>query len=138
MYSDTELWNVLEEVEMKGSIASLPNKLQEIVAEGGSNFSAGQRQLLCIARVLLRKPSILVLDEATASIDANTDIKIQKTIRNCFGDSTVLTIAHRINTIIDNDKILVLDQGKIIEYGSPNQLLEIDKGIFKSLYETQN
>lgn len=137
-YTDDQLWQVLEQVEMKGSIASLPNKLQEIVQEGGANFSAGQRQLICIARVLLRNPCILVLDEATASIDSNTDIKIQKTIRNCFCNSTVLTIAHRINTIIDSDKILVLDHGRVIEFGPPHELLKIDKGIFKSLYETQN
>jgi ABC-type multidrug transport system fused ATPase/permease subunit len=123
---------------MKGSIASLPNKLHEMVAEGGENFSAGQRQLICISRVLLRNHSILVLDEATASIDSNTDIKIQKTIRECFRNSTVLTIAHRINTIIDSDKILVLDHGKLIEFGSPEELLKIDNGLFKGLYETQN
>jgi len=123
---------------MKDHITSLPNKLMEIVAEGGENFSNGQRQLICIARVLLRNPKVLVLDEATASIDNELDKKIQIMIRAKFKTSTVLTIAHRINTIIDSDRVMVLDKGKVIEFDTPENLLKLNGGAFKSLYETTN
>lgn len=123
---------------MKDHITSLPNKLSEIVAEGGENFSNGQRQLICIARVLLRDPKVLVLDEATASIDNELDKKIQIMIRAKFKTSTVLTIAHRINTIIDSDRVMVLDKGKVIEFDTPETLLKLNGGAFKSLYETTN
>ena len=123
---------------MKDHITSLPNKLSEIVAEGGENFSNGQRQLICIARVLLRDPRVLVLDEATASIDNELDKKIQIMIRAKFKTSTVLTIAHRINTIIDSDRVMVLDKGKVMEFDTPETLLKLNGGAFKSLYETTN
>ncbi|XP_003392099.2 PREDICTED: multidrug resistance-associated protein 1-like, partial [Amphimedon queenslandica] len=92
-------------------------------------FSVGQRQLVCLARALLRKTKILVLDEATAAVDLETDDLIQKTIRKEFAGCTVLTIAHRLNTIMDYDKIMVLDAGRISEFDSPNVLLE-RRGLF--------
>jgi ATP-binding cassette, subfamily C (CFTR/MRP), member 1 len=116
-------------------IALLPGGLEEQVAEGGENFSQGQRQLLCIARALLRKPKVLVLDEATASIDNATDAAIQEMIRENFKDATVLTIAHRLNTITDSDRILVLDDGRIAEYDTPKALLDKEEGFFKSMVE---
>lgn len=95
---------MLEGVNMKDHVLSLPNRLDEDVAEGGDNFSVGQRQLICIGRAILRKPKILVLDEATASIDNENDNMIQQMVRQLFKQCTVLTIAHRLNTIIDSDR----------------------------------
>jgi ATP-binding cassette, subfamily C (CFTR/MRP), member 1 len=134
IHSDEELWEVLKRVEMGDTISSFPSKLLEIVSEGGENLSVGQRQLICIARVLLRRPKLLVLDEATASIDNETDHIIQRMIRDQFADSTVLTIAHRLHTIIDSDKIMVLDQGKIVEMDSPDKLLSYNS-VFKALWD---
>jgi ABC-type multidrug transport system fused ATPase/permease subunit len=133
--SDEELWDVLTKVKMGEVIALLPGGLDELVAEGGENFSQGQRQLLCIARALLRKPKVLVMDEATASIDNATDAAIQEMIRENFKDATVLTIAHRLNTITDSDRILVLDDGRIAEYDTPQALMDKDDGFFKSMVE---
>jgi ABC-type multidrug transport system fused ATPase/permease subunit len=103
-------------VQLAEVVASLPLGLDEFVAEGGENFSQGQRQLLCIARSLLRNPKILIMDKATASIDNATDAIIQEMIRSYFGSPTVLTIAHRLNTIIDSNRILVLREGEIAEH----------------------
>merc|ERR1712241_154305 len=133
--TDEELWDVLKKVEMGEAIAQLPKGLDDMVAEGGENFSQGQRQLLCIARSLLRKPKILVMDEATASIDNETDAVIQEMIRENFADATVLTIAHRLNTIMDSDRVLVLDDGHIAELDTPENLLAKESGHFKALVE---
>lgn len=131
--SDEELWSVLEKVQMSEVIAGLPGQLLETVSEGGENFSQGQRQLLCIARSLLRKPKILVMDEATASIDNATDNAVQDMIRENFKDATVLTIAHRLNTIMDSDRVLVLDDGNIAEFDSPENLLAREDSLFKAM-----
>jgi ABC-type multidrug transport system fused ATPase/permease subunit len=92
-------------------------------------------QLICIGRALLRKPVILVLDEATASVDSETDNLIQNMIRTKFSECTVLTIAHRLNTIIDSTKVLVMDAGKVAEFGPPEELLAVSNGHFKSLWD---
>jgi ATP-binding cassette subfamily C (CFTR/MRP) protein 1 len=133
-YTDDEIWSVLDAVEMKEVVMSFPGKLEEPVSDGGENFSMGQRQLLCIARVLLRKPKVLVMDEATASVDNETDGLIQRMIREKFKDCTVLTIAHRLHTVIDSDRIMLLSEGNLVEFDSPQRLLEQPDGLFASLW----
>ncbi|XP_017116909.1 probable multidrug resistance-associated protein lethal(2)03659 [Drosophila elegans] len=133
-YPDEKLWTALEEVHLKEEISGLPRGLQSSISEGGTNFSVGQRQLVCLARAILRENRILVMDEATANVDPQTDALIQATIRNKFRDCTVLTIAHRLNTIMDSDKVLVLDAGQIVEFGSPYELLtESESKVFHGM-----
>ena len=133
--TESEIWEVLQKVQLVDVISALPNGLDDEVAEGGENFSQGQRQLLCIARSLLRKPKILILDEATASIDNTTDAAIQKMIRENFKNATVLTIAHRLNTILDSDRILVLDDGNLAEFDTPENLLSKPDGLFRGMVD---
>ena len=133
-FKDEEIWDVLEKTRMKHDVEQLPHKLLEPVAEGGSNFSVGQRQLICFARALLKKPKILVLDEATASVDNDTDAHVQHMIRDLFKDCTVLTIAHRLNTIVDSDRIMVLGQGKVVEFDSPKALLDNPESHFAKMW----
>ncbi|KAJ6660867.1 hypothetical protein lerEdw1_017024 [Lerista edwardsae] len=134
-YSDEELWNSLEEVQLKEAIEELPDKLETQLAESGSNFSVGQRQLVCLARAILKKNKILIIDEATANVDPRTDELIQKTIREKFAQCTVLTIAHRLNTIIDSDKIMVLDSGRLKEYDEPHILLQAEESLFYKMVQ---
>ncbi|XP_077965941.1 ATP-binding cassette sub-family C member 4-like isoform X2 [Styela clava] len=132
-YSDEDLWDALEQVQLKELVESFPLKLNTELAESGSNLSVGQRQLVCLARAVLRKSKILVIDEATANVDIRTDRLIQKTIGRTFKQCTVITIAHRINTIIDSDKILVLEEGQVQEFDNPNVLLQKRNGLFASI-----
>lgn len=111
-------------------VLGLPSGLNHEVSEGGENLSVGQRQLICLSRALLRKTKVLVLDEATAAVDLETDDLIQRTIRTEFRDCTVLTIAHRLNTIMDSDRVIVLDKGYIVEFDSPSNLLQNKQSIF--------
>lgn len=108
--------------------------LSSTVSEGGLNLSQGQRQLLCLARAIIRRPKILVLDEATSSVDVETDALIQKSIREEFVDSTLLVIAHRLSTVGDFDKIMVMADGKVAEFGSPKDLIE-QEGMFWGMVE---
>ncbi|KAJ4949341.1 hypothetical protein JOQ06_020856 [Pogonophryne albipinna] len=123
-FSDEAIWKVLELSHLKDYVAGLQEGLQHEVSEGGENLSVGQRQLLCLARALLRKSRILILDEATAAVDLETDALIQTTIRQEFSHYTVLTIAHRLQSIMDSSRVMVLDAGKIVEFDSPSNLLE--------------
>ncbi|CAH1713410.1 multidrug resistance-associated protein 1 isoform X1 [Aphis gossypii] len=128
--TDEELWNSLKLAHLKDYVKGLVGGLDYEVSEGGDNLSVGQRQLVCLARALLRKTKLLVLDEATAAIDLETDDLIQTTIRSEFKDCTVLTIAHRLNTIMDSDKVIVLDNGFMVEYDSPANLLQEKSSVF--------
>jgi ATP-binding cassette subfamily C (CFTR/MRP) protein 1 len=133
VYSDSQIWDALERAHLKHFVAGLEGKLEGEIAENGENLSVGQRQLLCLARALLKKNKILVLDEATANIDLETDALVQKCIRKDFAGCTILTIAHRLNTVIDYDKILVLDAGRVMEFDSPYNLLSKPHSEFAQL-----
>ena len=132
-HSDEDIWNALKLAHLHEFVNSLEAGLQNEIAEGGENMSIGQRQLICLARALLRKTKVLILDEATAAIDLETDDLIQATIRSEFKDCTILTIAHRLNTIMDYDRIMVLDNGSLIEFDSPKTLVEDQNSIFHSM-----
>ncbi|KAI8125132.1 Multidrug resistance-associated protein 1 [Lucilia cuprina] len=136
--SDAEIWKALELSHLKAFVKSLPAGLNHEISEGGDNLSVGQRQLVCLARALLRKTKVLVLDEATAAVDLETDDLIQKTIRSEFKECTVLTIAHRLNTILDSDKVIVLDKGEISEFDSPENLLNNSQSAFYSMAKDAN
>lgn len=132
-HSDDQIWEVLSKCHL-GEIVRRDHRLLDApVAEDGENWSVGQRQLVCLARVLLQKRRILVMDEATASVDTATDHVIQETIREETSRCTVITVAHRIPTVIDTDLVLVLDEGKLAEYDSPSQLLEDNSTAFSKL-----
>lgn len=118
-FDDEAIYTALHRVHLLNDTLESENifrDLDTIVSEGGNNFSQGQRQLLCLARALLKRSKIVLMDEATASVDFETDRAIQKTIMQEFADSTILCIAHRLNTVIEYDRILVLDHGEIVEF----------------------
>ncbi|KAL2322782.1 hypothetical protein Fmac_027161 [Flemingia macrophylla] len=123
-YTDEEIWEALDMCQLGDEVRRKDGKLDSIVTENGENWSMGQRQLVCLGRVLLKKNKILVLDEATASVDTATDNIIQHTVKQHFSECTVITIAHRITSIIDSDMVLFLNQGLIEEYDSPKKLLK--------------
>lgn len=135
-HTDEALWKVLEHSHLKEHVLrfELPegeeNRLNYKVSEGGANLSAGQKQLMCLARALLNPSRILVLDEATAAVDSQTDSVVQETIRSEFKDRTIVTIAHRLDTVMDSDRIITLDNGTVKEFDTPEKLLEDKNSIF--------
>ncbi|XP_058820090.1 multidrug resistance-associated protein 1-like [Topomyia yanbarensis] len=129
-FSDDQVWKALELSHLKSFVKGLSAGLEHEIAENGENLSVGQRQLVCLARAVLRKSKVLVLDEATAAVDLETDDLIQKTIRTEFADCTILTIAHRLNTILDSDRVLVLDNGLVAECDAPQTLLADKNSMF--------
>ncbi|XP_057310596.1 ATP-binding cassette sub-family C member 4-like [Hydractinia symbiolongicarpus] len=134
-YTDADVWEAIEEVQLKENVAELPGKLESEITEAGSNLSVGERQLLCLARALLKKNKIIVIDEATANVDVETDSLIQQTIREKFKECTVLTVAHRLNTVIDSDRVMVLEDGNIMEFDEPYDLLQNKSGYFRKLVD---
>jgi len=135
-HNDADLWESLERAHLKDVIRRNPLGLDAEVSESGENFSVGQRQLLSLARALLRRAKILVLDEATAAVDVRTDALIQKTIREEFKSCTMLTIAHRLNTVIDCDRLLLLSAGKVLEFDTPENLLSTQESAFSKMVQS--
>ncbi len=129
----SDVLDSLKAVQMLDAVNASHLGLETPVEEGGSNFSVGQRQLLCLARAILAKSQILILDEPTANVDSHTDKLLQKTLRELFSDATIIMVAHRLQTVIDFDRILVLGNGKVLEYGSPKELVEKEDGQFQSM-----
>ena len=137
-HRDDELWNALEEVELTSLVKSLTGQLDYEILEGGENLSVGERQLICLARTLLQQSKIVILDEPTAHVDPNTETTIWNTVHEKLKDSTVTTIAHRLNTVKDCDVILVLKEGQVVEIGSLDVLLSRESGIFHNMFASQN
>ncbi|XP_043712376.1 ABC transporter C family member 3-like [Telopea speciosissima] len=132
-YTDEQIWEALDRCHLSEEVKKKEGKLDSLVTENGENWSMGQRQLVCLGRVLLKRSKVLVLDEATASVDTTTDYLIQQTLSQQFSGSTIITIAHRITSILNIDMVLLLDNGIVLEYDSPAKLLEIKSSSFAKL-----
>eukprot|EP00708_Paratrimastix_pyriformis_P001688 GAFH01000298.1.p1 GENE.GAFH01000298.1~~GAFH01000298.1.p1 ORF type:complete len:336 (+),score=105.20 GAFH01000298.1:223-1230(+) len=137
-HTDAEIWAALGKVYLKDFVAASKDKLDMLITEGGTNLSVGQRQLLCLGRALLHTSKVVVMDEATANVDSETDNAIQRTIRECFVDRTVIIIAHRINTVMGCDRVMVMDAGKVAEFDSPQILLSNPGSSFSKLVSSLN
>ncbi|XP_036361692.1 multidrug resistance-associated protein 4 isoform X2 [Octopus sinensis] len=134
-YDDHDLWKSLEDVQLKSMVDDSAEGLDFEICEGGSNLSVGQRQLVCLARAVLRENKILIIDEATANVDLRTDALIQNTIRDKFRQCTVLTIAHRLVTIMDSDRVMVLEEGRIVQFDMPYNLIKSKEGYFYNMVQ---
>lgn len=132
-YTDQQIWEVLDKCQLRDAVLEKEQGLNSLVTEDGGNWSMGQRQLFCLGRALLRRSRILVLDEATASIDNATDAILQKTIRSEFADRTVITVAHRIPTVMDCTMVLSISDGKMVEYDEPMKLMKREGSLFAEL-----
>ena len=132
-YDDSEIWSALEKTQLKEKVKAMPGQLDASVEVGGSNLSVGERQLLCLTRALLRNTKMMILDEATAAVDPETEVAVQTTIQNEFSDCTVLTIAHRLKTVVSCDRIMVMKDGQIIEFDTPSTLLSNSNSEFSRM-----
>ena len=137
-YSDSDLWSALKQAHLKESVSKLTDHLDEAVLENGSNFSVGERQLICLARALLRNSKVLILDEATAAVDMETEKIVHEVIDDLFAQCTVITIAHRLSTVTKSDRIMVLDQGVVAEFDTPQKLLDNESSVFYNMLKTFN
>ncbi|XP_042486689.1 ABC transporter C family member 3-like, partial [Macadamia integrifolia] len=137
-YTDEQIWEALDKCQLGDKVRKKEGKLNSAVTENGENWSMGQRQLVCLGRVILKRSKVLVLDEATAAVDTATDYLIQQTLRQHFSGSTIITIAHRITSILDIDRVLLLDNGRVLEYDSPTKLLENESSSFTKLLGEYN
>ncbi|CAL6025696.1 Multidrug_resistance-associated protein 1 [Hexamita inflata] len=135
---DEKIWSLLEVVQLAEYVKQQPGGLDCLIVGNGDNFSSGQRQLVCVVRALLRDSQIVILDEATAYVDHETDQIIQKIVKEYLKDKIVLSIAHRLDTVLGMDKVLVMDQGKVAEFGTKEELMKINDGIFKELIHNAN
>jgi ABC-type multidrug transport system fused ATPase/permease subunit len=133
--SDEQIWNAVKSSSLYEFVSDKEDKLEYIVEGGGLNMSVGERSLLCLARAFLRRPKVILLDESTASLDEESDAIIQETVRDLFKDATIISIAHRLKTIIDNDVVMVMDQGQILEFDSPHNLLQDIHSEFSKLVD---
>ncbi|WP_261381325.1 ATP-binding cassette domain-containing protein [Paenibacillus cremeus] len=134
---EAQIWEALENSSAAEFVKKLPQGLDTVIGDRGIRLSGGERQRLVLARALLRQPSVLVLDEATSSLDTENEKKIQEAIYRMKGSMTIIVVAHRLSTIRNADQIVVLDQGKIVQTGEYNQLAEERKGLFRSLLSHQ-
>jgi ABC-type multidrug transport system fused ATPase/permease subunit len=132
-FNDDEIWDALGRCGLKQHFETLPEKLEQLITEGGDQLSLGQKQLFMIATALLKKPKILVLDESTSAMDDDSDKSMQRVIKECFQDTTVISIAHRLDTIIEYDRVLVLERGQITDYDTPHALLMNPDSIFSQM-----
>ena len=137
-HEDTAIWDALDRANIKAYFTSTGKGLDSELSEAGGNLSAGQRQLVCLARAILTGAKIVLLDEATASVDIQNDRQLQEAIRSGFKECTVLTIAHRLNTVMDSDRIMVLDNGKLCEFDKPRVLLEKADGVLHAMWKEHN
>ena len=134
-HTDAEIWNALHRTKMSSAVKNMPNALDSVLSQDNSNFSTGEKQLLNLARVLLQNNKIVIFDEATGKIDGNTDKEIQRIISEDFQECTIITISHRLDTILDSDRVMVLDQGEIKEFDNVSVLLNKTGGLLKQLKE---
>ncbi|KAM7307662.1 ATP-binding cassette sub-family C member 2-like [Ixodes scapularis] len=135
-HTDEELWDALQKSHLDEFVSKHPQRLLLDTGDGGANLSVGQRQLACLARALIRRPQVLILDEATSQVDGDTDRLIQATLRQSFGKCTVMAIAHKIHTVLDYDKILVMGDGRVMEYGPVAELLSNPATMFSSMVQS--
>lgn len=133
-YSDEEIWKAINTANLKNLISSLDYQ----ITEGGCNFSSGQRQLICLARAIISKSKIIILDEATANVDPETDVMIYTTIQENFASCTVVTIAHRLHSVMYSDRVMVVDKGQIVEFDYPSVLLNNENGFFYKMIQQAN